>query len=196
MRNMNIRTNPHHALLLSLLVIGFLFVLLGLAPQPTTVQALPEYADRTHASCGECHVSPGGAGPLTLSGLSWIADGRPDEVVGFENVLIAPGVDDAQMLYEIACAACHGFYGEGLSGSKLIGFDFSEVFLERVIVDGVMEYDMPGFEGQFTQEQLEGLAEYVADLSAERIEPLISYPVPLGILTCSSYDGQISCGGN
>lgn len=161
-----------------------------------TVEALPEYADITGASCGTCHVSPGGAGPLTLTGLSWIADGRPTHVEGFENVLIAPGVNDAQMLYEIACAACHGFYGEGLSGSKLVGFDFHENFLHRVITDGVMEYNMPGFAGEFTEEQLDGLTEYVADLSAGRIEPMQSYPLSIGVMTCSTYDSQFSCGGN
>jgi len=185
-----------HNLILLAAAAPFLIALLLVFIPDTTVSALPEYANRTHESCGTCHVSPGGAGPLTLTGLSWLADGRPDAVQGFENVLIAPGVADAQMLYEIACAACHGFQGEGLSGSKLVGYDFSKVFLRRVIRNGVMAYDMPGFEGKFTQEQLEALSAYVSDLSAGRIEPLESYPLEPGIMTCGVHSISASCGGN
>lgn len=195
MKNAHIRNIAHNIILFSICVAVASTVLVSFMPN-SAVRALPEYANRTDESCGACHVSPGGAGPLTLTGLSWIADGRPDAVVGFDNVLIAPGVNDAQMLYEIACAACHGFYGEGLSGSKLIGFNFRKVFLRRVITDGVLDFGMPGFAGEFTPEQLEGLSEYVSDLSAGRIEPLESYPLPQGIITCSSYDSQTSCGGN
>jgi mono/diheme cytochrome c family protein len=177
---------------------GLLVILVFLLPE-SSVYALPEYANRTHESCGTCHVSPGGAGPLTLTGLSWIADGRPDKVEGFQNVLIAPGIEDPQMLYEIACVACHGFYGEGLSGSKLIGFNLSEVFLRRVITKGVMAYNMPGFDGKFTQDQLKALSEYVSDLSAGRIEPQESYPLsPISseVMGCGVHADKTNCGGN
>jgi mono/diheme cytochrome c family protein len=166
-----------------------------LAPD-ANVRALPEYANRTHEACGTCHVSPGGAGPLTLTGLSWIASGRPDKVQGFKNVLIAPGVTDAQMLYEIACAACHGLKGEGLSASALVGFEFTPVFLRRVIVDGVEAYNMPGFEGRFTQGQLDALSKYVSDLSAARVTPLESYPLLPGVMACDFHGGPDRCGGN
>lgn len=195
MRKSNVRKFTHTFPLVIVTVIIVCAVWIVSVPS-TIVRALPEYANWTGESCGMCHVSPGGAGPLTLTGLSWIADGRSDEVHGFENVLIAPGTMDAQMLYEIACSACHGFYGEGLSGSKLIGFDFNQPFLERVITDGVMEYNMPGFAGQFTDEQLDALVEYVSDLSAGRIVPLVSYPLESGIITCNTHYDQTNCGGN
>src|SRR5574341_2466292 len=84
---------------------------------PRSVRALPEYASRTSQPCATCHVSPGCGGPRTMRGLLWIADGRPDEVRAFANVLLAPGVNDPQVLYDAACAACHGSRGEGASTS-------------------------------------------------------------------------------
>jgi mono/diheme cytochrome c family protein len=162
----------------------------------STVMALPEYANRTHSACATCHVSPGGAGPLTLRGLSWIANGRPDQVPSFENVLLAPGLTDPAALYEVACVPCHGFYGEGLSGSALVGYDLSSSLVRRIIINGVEFYNMPAFEGQFTDEQLTLLASYVSDLSGERITPLQSYPVPEGQLTCVPSQHKLKCGGN
>ncbi len=187
--------HTHKLILIAGAAIVLLAVMAFFMPD-ATVRALPEYANRTHEACGTCHVSPGGAGPLTLTGLSWIASGRPDQVQGFKNVLIAPGVSDAQMLYEIACAACHGKKGEGLSASALVGFEFTPVFLRRVIVKGVADYNMPGFEGRFTPEQLDALSKYVSDLSAGRITPLERYPLPPGVMSCDYHGGPESCGGN
>lgn len=183
-----------HIIVTMLLLIGILLPLVIVLS--STVEALPEYGDRTHASCATCHVSPGGAGPLTLRGLSWIAEGRPDEVPTFENVLIAPGLTDPVALYEVACAPCHGLYGEGLSGSKLVGFDLSMSLVRRSIVEGVEYYDMPAFEGQFTDEQLELLTKYVSELTGKRIVPAESYPVPEGQLTCVPSQHRLKCGGN
>ena len=65
-----------------------------------------------------------------------------------------------------------------------------------MITDGVTAFDMPGFEGKFTQEQLQALSAYVSDLSAGRIEPLESYPLPSGVLACDYHGGPETCGGN
>lgn len=195
MKNLCFAKKTHNLLAFTILAILPIALLVFLAPT-NSVQALPEYANRTGEACATCHVSPGGAGPLTLGGLAWIADGRPDEVVAFEGVLIAPGVSDAAELYEIACSACHGFDGEGLSGSSLLGYDFTPTFLRRVILEGQAEYGMPGFDGQFTEAQLHALARFTSDLSAGRIETQESYPIPLGIIRCEPYSFEASCGGN
>lgn len=179
---------------ITLMTVG---VLIGLfMTMQTPALALPEYAARTGDACATCHVSPGGAGPLTLQGLSWIAEGRPNKVTAFEDVLLAPGVQDAAVLYEVGCAPCHGFQGEGLSASRLVGYDFNEPYLERIIIEGYPDFKMPGFDGQFTDAQLEGLAEYVQDLSAGRIEPMTSYPLPKGEILCVTGTGKLRCGRN
>jgi Cytochrome C oxidase, cbb3-type, subunit III len=176
---------------------GLIFlVCLALLVLNAPVKALPEYASRTGETCGTCHISPGGAGPLTLRGLAWIANDRPDKVPSFENVLLAPGLNDAAALYEVACSACHGLRGEGLSGSRLAGFDFSKSLVRRAISKGVPDYHMPSFAGQFTDEQLAALTAYVSDLSGGRVVPQDSYPIPSGHLTCASDSTQSRCGGN
>ena len=159
------------ALFASLLVVTVTFS----APRPA--RALPEYAQRTSEPCATCHVNPGGGGPRTMRGLLWIADGRPDKVRVFEGILLAPGVKDAQVLYDSACATCHGSKGEGGSASPLRGFDFSESLIRRRILQGAPQFGMPGFQGQFTDEQLTALAKYVTDLSAGRLVPSESYPL-------------------
>jgi hypothetical protein len=113
-----------------------------------------------------------------MRGLLWIADGRPDKVRIFEGILLAPGVSDPQALYDIACAACHGSKGEGGSAPALRGFNFSEILISRRILVGVPKYGMPAFQGQFTDQQLAVLAKFVDDLSAGRIVPPESYPLP------------------
>lgn len=195
MKTLYFGRKSHSLLAFSVLALVLIALLVFFAPN-SSVQALPEYADRTNESCATCHVSPGGAGPLTLGGLAWIAEGRSDEVIAFENILIAPGVDDPSELYEIACAACHGFDGEGLSGSSLLGFDFSPTFMRRIIIEGQPEYEMPRFEGQFTEEQLHALAAFSSDLSGGRIQIQESYPIPLGEIRCGIYSSESSCGGN
>jgi len=94
-------------------------MVIGLVIEERPVHALPEYVERTGVSCGVCHVNPGGGGPRTMRGLLWSAQGRPDEVPTLGNILLAPGVSDGGELYDIACANCHGFAGEGLFGTAL-----------------------------------------------------------------------------
>jgi mono/diheme cytochrome c family protein len=195
MKNLHFARKSHSLLAFGVLAVLFIALLVSFAPI-NSVQALPEYANRTDEACATCHVSPGGAGPLTLGGLAWIADGRPNEVVAFEGVLIAPGVADASELYEIACAACHGFDGEGLSSSSLLGYGFNPTFMRRIILMGQAEYGMPDFEGQFTEEQLHALAFFVSDLSAGRIKTQESYRIPLGEIRCGILSIDASCGGN
>ncbi len=163
---------------------------------PFSVRALPEYARRTNQPCATCHVSPGGGGPRTMRGLLWIADGRPDEVRAFSNILLAPGVSDPLALYDAACAACHGSRGEGAATTALLGFDFSESLVRRRIRLGAPDFGMPSFEGQFTDDQLAALVKYVSDLSAGRIVPAESYPLPPGELGCASGETRPACGGN
>jgi mono/diheme cytochrome c family protein len=182
-----------------LLSVALLAIVVGLAlavASPRPAYALPEYAARTGEPCGTCHVSPGGGGPRTMRGLLWIADGRPDQVRTFENILIAPGVDDPQVLYDAACAGCHGSRGEGLSGGALVGFDFSETYLHRIILDGATDFGMPSFTGQFSDAQLEALTQYVHDLSAGRIVLASEYPLPPVELNCASGEPESPCGGN
>jgi len=182
-----------------LLSVALLAVFLGAAlalATPRSAYALPEYAARTHEPCGTCHVNPGGGGPRTMRGLLWIADGQPDHVRTSEGILLAPGVQDPQVLYDAACAGCHGNRGEGLSGGALVGFDFSEILIHRVILQGAPDFGMPSFTGQFTDTQLEALIQYVSDLSAGRIVPSPGYLLPPGDLTCGSGDVESACGGN
>lgn len=190
---MTVRLRGLLPICLPLIVLAACLALLALNPP---VKALPEFAKRTGETCGTCHISPGGAGPLTLRGLAWIANGQPDQVPSFENVLLAPGLNDAAALYEVACVACHGRRGEGLSGSRLVGFDFSQSLVRRTITQGIPEYNMPSFAGQFTQAQLDALTAYVSDLSGGRVVPQDSYPIPPGKLTCIVADIQTRCGGN
>jgi mono/diheme cytochrome c family protein len=131
-----------------------------------------------------------------MRGLLWIADGRPDQVHAIEGVLLAPGVDDPQVLYDAACAGCHGSRGEGLSGGALVGFDFSEILIHRIILQGVPTFGMPSFAGQFTDSQLEALTQYVSDLSAGRLVASPTYPLPPGELSCASGAAESACGGN
>lgn len=195
MKNLHFARKTHSILAFIVLAICPIALLVFFALN-SSVQALPEYANRTGEACATCHVSPGGAGPLTLNGLAWIASGRPDKVVAFKGVLLAPGVEDPSELYIVGCAACHGFDGEGLSGSSLLGYKFTPTFLRRFIIEGQPEYGMPGFDGKFTDEQLDSLANFVSDLSAERIKTQTSYPVPLGIIHCGVFSVESSCGGN
>jgi Cytochrome C oxidase, cbb3-type, subunit III len=189
-----VRLILHGVSLIALFAILLIMILALISPRPT--QALPEYAQRTHEPCATCHVSPGGGGPRTMRGLLWIADGRPDQVRVFEGILLAPGVNDPQVLYDRACAACHGSKGEGGAMAVLVGFDFSKSLIRRKILQGAPSFGMPNFQGQFSDEQLDALVSYVSDLTSGRLVPPDSYPLPPGELGCSSSDIQPGCGGN
>jgi mono/diheme cytochrome c family protein len=175
-------------------------VALGAATLSTSTlpaHALPEFSDRTGESCSTCHVSPGGGGPRTLRGLLWTARGRPDEVPVLANMLIAPNVDNGTDLYEIACVACHGVKGEGLFGTALANTSLRKSKISSSIKRGRKRSGMPSFKGQFTDEQLDTLAEYVAGLAKGKIEPPPdSYPLPPGELSCDSGAAVDNCGGN
>jgi cbb3-type cytochrome c oxidase subunit III len=184
-----------YSFLLAPLLLALLIIILALMT-PSSARAFPEYARRTNEPCATCHVSPGGGGPRTMRGLLWIADGRPDKVRAAEGLLLAPGVVDPQVLYDIACAACHGSKGEGASAPALLGFNFSEGLIHRRIVDGAPKFGMPSFDGQFTEQQLAVLSRYVSDLSAGRFVPPESYPLPTGTPSGGSGDDQPGYKGN
>ncbi|MFQ5398835.1 MAG: c-type cytochrome [Anaerolineae bacterium] len=162
-----------------------------------TVHALPEYSVRTGEACGACHVNPGGGGPRTLRGLLWAARGRPDQVPQLSNVLAAPGVSDGAELYDIACAGCHGFQGEGLFGTAITGTGLRESKIRSAILRGRERSGMPPFEGQFTGEQLEALVAFTAGIASGQIEPLpMSYPLPPAEFGCDPTPATAKCGGN
>jgi mono/diheme cytochrome c family protein len=149
------------------------------------VQALPEYTTRSGEPCAACHVNPGGGGPRTLRGLLWSAQGRPDDVPHMPGVLMAPGVIDGSELYDIACAGCHGFDGEGLFAMSLVERGISKPALNTFITYGIPLLGMPGFEGQFSDDQLDALIDYLAGLGSGDIEPRPqSFPLPPALLTC------------
>jgi len=41
-------------------------------------------------------------------------------------VLLAPGVSEGAELYQIACSSCHGVYGEGMFGLRLLNSGVKE----------------------------------------------------------------------
>ncbi len=128
------------------------------------VSALPEYSTRTGEPCGACHVNPGGGGPRTLRGLLWGARGRPEAIPDLPGLMIAPGVTDGLELYDIACAGCHGYSGEGLFAIDLAGREISRTAARTFIRRGIIDLGMPAFGDQLTEEQLESLSTFVADL--------------------------------
>jgi len=141
-----------------------LLILTGLSFGEQTAYALPEYAQRTNESCSTCHVNPGGGGPRTMRGLIWAANGKPDQVPELPGVLLAPGVNDGADLYQIACASCHGIYGEGKVGLRLESGGVQENKIRSTILSGRRISGMPSFDGQFTDEQFELLVAYVVTL--------------------------------
>ncbi len=177
------------------LAVGTIFVT-GLMTKERPAHALPEYAARTSEACATCHVNPGGGGPRTLRGLLWAANGRPDQVPVLD-MLIAPGVDDGAELYDISCAGCHGFAGEGLFGIALTGSGLRESKIRSTIERGRERSGMPGFEGQFSDDQLEALVTFVAGISSGALDPLPnSYVLPPAEFTCNPAPGAEKCGGN
>jgi len=184
--------------ILVIAIIGLgVFLAIGIVDGGQPVHALPEYTSRTGEACSTCHVNPGGGGPRTLRGLLWAAQGRPDEVTGLANILIAPGVSDGTELYDIACAACHGSAGEGLFGTALVGSGLQANKISSSILRGRERSGMPAYEGQFTDEQLETLVGYVVNLSSGEIEPPpLSYPLEPALFNCAENADGAPCGGN
>ncbi|MBS1252493.1 MAG: Cytochrome c6 [Anaerolineales bacterium] len=179
------------------LIAAFAFGLVILSGPTPAAHALPEYAERSGEPCATCHVSPGGGGPRTLRGLLWAARGRPDQVPVLPNVLIAPGVTNGLELYDVACSACHGQKGEGLFGATLADTALRESKVRSNVLRGRERSGMPAFEGQFTEEQLDVLVNYVAGVASGQIEPPPdTYPLPPGRLTCGSDSAPAACGGN
>lgn len=159
-----------------------------------TVHALPEFSDRTGESCGTCHVNPGGGGPRTLRGLLWAAQGRPNDVPELPGSLISPSIMDGLELYDFACAGCHGNSGEGNSAIRLAGQGISKAAARSFIRDGIPELGMPAYEDQLTDEQLEALAEFVAEIGTGSPLPE-EYPLPAPQFTCIPTTPD-TCGGD
>ena len=187
----------------SVQIVSFVFLALatmlviGLATKEQPVHALPEFSARTGEACGACHVNPGGGGPRTMRGLLWAAQGRPDAVPTLGDILLAPKVSDGGELYDIACASCHGFAGEGLFGTALTGTGLSESKVKSTIERGRQRSGMPAYEGQFTAEQMEVLVAFVAGIASGQIEPPpASYPLPEGEFVCNPDPAVDSCQGN
>lgn len=166
-----------------------------LGEQP--VHALPEYTKRTGEPCSVCHVNPGGGGPRTLRGMLWAAQGRPDKIPQMGDLLIAPSVEDGVELYDIACAACHGLEGEGAFGVAHTLTILTEDKIRSSILDGRERSGMPSFAGQFTEDQLDTLVEYVTGIASGAIKPApATYPLQAGQLECTDAGNAKKCGGN
>ncbi|MCA9966786.1 MAG: cytochrome c [Anaerolineales bacterium] len=158
------------------------------------VHSLPEYSPRTGETCAVCHVSAGGGGPRTLRGLLWAARGRPDQVPTLPGMLIAPAeIVDGLELYDIACAGCHGYSRSGLFAIGLANSGISQGAIRSFTLNGIPELNMPAFDGQFTDEQLEALVAFVADLGDGQIPPE-EYPLPPSQFICAPVE-PASCGG-
>jgi mono/diheme cytochrome c family protein len=164
----------------------------GLVGGPPVAHALPEYAQRTGESCAACHVSAGGGGSLTMRGLLWAAQGRPDVIPDLPGLLLAPGVADGTQLYDVGCAGCHGYRGEGLFAIGLAGTNMSSAAARSFIVRGIPELGMPAFDGQFTTEQVDILADFTARLGAGEIPPS-EYPLATPAYACAPVSAA-ACG--
>ncbi len=182
----------------SLILFGLVvFFGAGIASGEKPAHAYPEFATRTNEACATCHVNPGGGGPRTLRGLLWSAQGRPDEVAGLGDILIAPGVSSGVELYDIACSDCHGASAEGLFGVALVSSGITENKIRTAITRGRERSGMPAFEGQFNEDQLATLVEYVAGIASGVIKPApLRYPLPQGQLECQDIATGDVCGGN
>lgn len=193
----------HYLQLLGIAAIA-LFLFLAISSSSNSAQALPEYSHRTGEPCAVCHVNPGGGGPRTLRGALWAARGRPDAVPALPGVLLAPGVTDGAELYEIACASCHGLYGEGLFGRRIANTGLKESKIRSNILKGRLQSGMPSFDGMFTDEQLQALIDYTLALSTGKAEiPPETYPLEPPALDCSAQSSSSvstgstdTCGGN
>ncbi len=173
---------------------AFLFVALMVGEPPA--HALPEYTDRTGESCGGCHVSAGGGGPRTLRGLLWSARGKPDELPELPGSSLAPGVTDGMELYDIACAGCHGFTGEGLFAINLVGSGINRATNRTFIRDGIPNTDMPAFGNQLTNEQLEILVDFTTQITLGKIELPEAYRLEPAEFRCDPISEDLACGGD
>jgi mono/diheme cytochrome c family protein len=109
-------------------------------------------------------------------------------------MLLAPGVTDGQELYEIGCAGCHGFKGEGLFAIGITGTGISKPAIRSYILDGIPLLGMPSFKGQFDSQQLDSLVDYLAALSAREIEPPPDrYPLPPPGIKCDPLSPVPGC---
>lgn len=186
----------HYLQLLAIAGIA-VFILLAISSSSNSVRALPEYSHRTNEACAVCHVNPGGGGPRTLRGSLWAARGKADEVPVLPGVLIAPGVDDGVELYEIACATCHGLYGEGLFGRVIANTGVKPQKIRTNILRGRLNSGMPSFEGMFTDAQLKALIDYTVALATGKAEiPPSSYPLESPAFKCTAQSTSVFCGGN
>jgi len=156
----------------------FVVLLIVLLVETHPVNALPEYATLTGESCGVCHVNPGGGGPRTLRGLLWAARGKPVQLPALPPVLLAPDVKDSYELYRIACAGCHGTKGEGSSAMSLTGTGIHTTAVRSYLLKGIQPLGMPGFKGQLTDAQVDGLVNFVTILGDSTVPlPPDSYPL-------------------
>ncbi len=103
-------------------------------------------------------------------------------------------MDDGLELYDIGCAGCHGYGGEGLVGIDLARREMSRASIRSFIVRGIPELDMPAFEGQFTDAQLDALVDFVAAMGRGEIPPR-EYPLEPPDFICDPIALQI-CGDN
>jgi cytochrome c5 len=174
------------AVLIALTVTVY-FVVRGLGGEQA-VHALPEYAPRTGEPCGACHVNPGGGGPQTMRGLLWAARGRPEQIPPLPGLLVPAAVTDGVDLYDATCAGCHGFSGEGLVAMALSGTGISRAASRSYIEAGIPALGMPGYAGQFSEEQLEALVTFVVALGAGEGLPE-RYPLPPPQLDCQGPGG-------
>jgi mono/diheme cytochrome c family protein len=177
------------------IVLLSLAIYLGMTQRQSVpaAHALAEYAERTSESCGACHVNPGGGGPRTLRGLLWSARGRPDLIPELPGLLVLPDVNDGLELYDIACAGCHGYRGEGLYAMRLAGIGVSKAATRSFILRGIPRSGMPAFAGQFTDAQVEALVEFVTGLTSGQIELSNEYPLPAPAPKCAPVMGS-QCG--
>lgn len=184
--------------ILLIIVTGFaVFLWIGLFGGAQPVQALPEFTQRTGESCAACHVNPGGGGPRTMRGLIWSAKGQPDIMLELSGVLLAPGVDDGEELYLIACASCHGVYGEGMSGLRLESGGLKENKIRSNILRGRLKSGMPSYEGKFTPKQLETLITYTVALENGQAEPVLqTYPLDSPQFQSVPQSAPMLSGGN
>ena len=183
---------------LAIALVGFsVFLLVVQGANNRSAHAFPEYAERTGEPCATCHINPGGGGPRTLRGLLWAASGRPDSVPELPASLMAPGVSDGQELYEIACAGCHGFQGEGLSAMGLAGTGVSETAIRSYLLYGIPQLGMPSFEKQLDAAQIEALVGYLGKLSRNEISaPEEEIPLPAAEFRCDLFKTGAPCGGD
>lgn len=123
-------------------------------------------------NCSECHEAPDlvAGNPFLLRDaldqgpdfpahegeevLQWSEVLKPEEITVLLNFLIAP---DGQRLFITNCSACHGRYPSFTSGKEE---------LKETIAEGGMHLDMPSWQEQLQPSELEILASYVQDPSA------------------------------